>query len=233
MTNADLDQQILDQEARQGERMLESVYRFLGRYVAYPSDHARVAHALWVVHTHAMDIWASTPRICFLSAEPGSGKTRALEISELLTPNPILTFNISPSALFRMIGNAESPPTILFDEVDAIFGPKAKENEDLRTLLNVGHRRSARVHRCVPQGNSFTTEAFPAYAAVAMAGLGSLPDTILSRSVIVRMRRRHTGERVEPFRERTCRPEGAAVLVLIEHWLTEHDVDKQHRKQGH
>jgi hypothetical protein len=65
-----------------------------------------------------------------------------------------------------------------------------------------------------------------------MAGLGSLPDTILSRSVIVRMRRRHTGERVEPFRERTCRPEGAAVRVLIEHWIAEHHHDIEERMQG-
>ena len=126
MTNAELDQQILDEEARQGERMLESVYQFLGKYVAYPSDHAQVAHALWVVHTHPMDIWASTPRICFLSAEPGSGKTRALEISELLTPNPILTFNISPSALFRMIGNEELPADDIVRRSGRNFWPKGE-----------------------------------------------------------------------------------------------------------
>ena len=40
---------------------------------------------------------------------------------------------------------------------------------------------------------------FPAYCAVALAGLGWLPDTILSRSVIIRMRRKLPGEQVEPF----------------------------------
>jgi hypothetical protein len=49
------------------------------------------------------------------------------------------------------------------------------------------------------QGNSVETEEIQAYTPVAIAGLGWLPDTILSRSVIVRMRRRHAGESVEPY----------------------------------
>ena len=51
-------------------------------------------------------------------------------------------------------------------------------------------------------GKEIVTEEIPAYAAVALAGLGWLPDTILTRSVIIRMRRRHQGESVEQFRRR-------------------------------
>src|SRR5205085_2571210 len=67
-----------------GAEILKSVYEYTGSFVAYPSDHARVAHALWIAHAHVMDAWESTPRIAFLSPEPGSGKTRALEITETL-----------------------------------------------------------------------------------------------------------------------------------------------------
>ena len=56
--------------------VLNQVYAFLGRFVSYPSEHARVAHALWCVHAHLMDRWESTPRLAFLSAEPASGKSR-------------------------------------------------------------------------------------------------------------------------------------------------------------
>src|SRR5690349_14986940 len=58
------------------------VGKFLIRFVCYPSEHAHVAHVLWIAHAHCMDAWESTPRIAFLSPEPASGKTRALEISE-------------------------------------------------------------------------------------------------------------------------------------------------------
>jgi hypothetical protein len=84
LTNADLDQQILDNEARQGERALNAVYKFLGRFVSYPDDASRVAHTLWCAHAHLMNHWESTSRLAFLSAEPASGKTRALEVTQLL-----------------------------------------------------------------------------------------------------------------------------------------------------
>jgi hypothetical protein len=45
-----------------GAALLDEVYTFLGRFVAYPSKHARVAHTLWIAHTHLMDAWDSTPR---------------------------------------------------------------------------------------------------------------------------------------------------------------------------
>ncbi len=49
-------------DARQGQRVIEEVYSFLGRFVSYPSDYAQTAHALWIIHAHLMDKWDSTPR---------------------------------------------------------------------------------------------------------------------------------------------------------------------------
>ncbi len=126
-----------------GSAILDDVHAFLGRFVAYPSDDAQVAHTLWIAHTHLMDAWESTPRIAFLSPEPGSGKTRALEVSELLVPNPVEAVNVSPAYLFRQVSDGSGPPTVLFDEVDTVFGARAKDSEDVRGLLNAGHRRGA------------------------------------------------------------------------------------------
>ncbi len=220
--NAELDARVLEHDARQGVTMLNAVHVLLGRFVVYPSEHAKVAHALWCVHTHLMDKWDSTPRIAFLSPEPASGKTRALEVTELLVPRPVVAVNVSPAYLFRKIG-AENGATILFDEIDTVFGPKAKENEEIRGLLNAGHRRGAVAGRCVVHGKKVETEEIPAYAAVALAGLGWLPDTILSRSVIIRMRRRHAGEQVEPFRRRIHVSDGDRIRGLIEAWAASID----------
>jgi hypothetical protein len=132
-----------------------------------------------------------------LSAASRAGrraKPGALEITELLVPNPVVAVNVSPAYLFRKVGSEEGV-TLLYDEIDTVFGPKARENEELRGLLNAGHRKGAVAGRCVVRGKNIETDEIPAYAAVAMAGLGWLPDTILSRSVIIRMRRRHAGRR--------------------------------------
>ena len=222
--NAALDQLVIEADARQGEHMLAEVHKLLGRFVSYPNEHAHTAHALWCVHAHMMDRWDSTPRIAFLSQEPASGKSRALEITELLVPNPVTAVNVSPSYLFRKVG-AEQGATILYDEIDTVFGPKAKENEEIRGLLNAGHRRGAVAGRCVVRGKEIVTEEIQAYSAVALAGLGWLPDTLLSRSVVVRMRRRLQGEKVEAFRRRIHLPEGERIRGLIERWARTVTID--------
>jgi hypothetical protein len=201
--------------------ILDEVHTYLGRFIAYPSEHARVAHTLWIAHTHLMDKWESTPRIAFLSPEPGSGKTRALEITETLVPRPMQSINATAAALFRKVSDPKGPPTILYDEIDTIFGPKAKEHEDIRALINAGHRRGAFAHRCAVKGKQVELEEFPAYCAVALAGLGQLPDTILTRSIVARMRRRAPTENVEPYRHRLHAREGHQLRDRLAAWAVQ------------
>jgi hypothetical protein len=201
-----------------GAVLLNDVRTYLGRFIRYPSEHAAIAHVLWVAHAHLMPCWESTPRLAFLSPEPESGKTRGLEATEPLVPRPINTMNSSANYLFRKAGSDEGQPTVLFDEIDTIFGPKAKEHEDIRAFINSGHRRGATFGRCVVHGSAVTTEEIESFAAVALAGLGWLPDTILTRSIIIRMRRRLRGEHVEPFRHRIHTPEGAVLCRRLIGW---------------
>ncbi len=201
-----------------GADVLNAVQTFLSRFVAYPSQHALVAHVLWIIHAWLMDAWESTPRIAFLSPEPGSGKSRALEVTEPLVPRPVHAVNTTPAYLFRKVSDEAGPPTILFDEIDTVFGPKAKDNEDIRGMLNAGHRKGAIAGRCVMRGKVVETEELPAYCAVALAGLDDLPDTIMTRAVVVRMRRRAPGEHVEPWRLRVNGPEAGQLRDRIADW---------------
>lgn len=221
----DRDNKHSDSEASSGGRqvgysvLLDDIEAYLGRFVAYPSVHARVAHVLWIAHAHCMDAWYSTPRIAFLSPEPGSGKSRALEVTELLVPRAVQAVNVTPAYLFRKVGDEHGRPTILYDEIDTVFGPRTKDNnEEIRGLLNAGHRRDAVAGRCVLKGKVIVTEEIPAYCAVAFAGLGDLPDTILSRSVVVKMRRRAPGEHIEPYRRREHKPAGDLIFERLAKW---------------
>ena len=198
--------------------ILDGVHAFLARFVAYPSEHAHIAHTLWIAHTHLIEAFESTPRLAFLSPEPASGKTRAIEISELLVPRPVCAVNVSPAYLFRKVADEAGRPTILYDEIDTVFGPKARDNEEIRGLLNAGHRKGAVAGRCVVKGKIIETEEIPAYCAVALAGLGDLPDTILTRSIAVPMRRRAPGETVEPYRRRLHEPEGTELRDRLATW---------------
>ncbi|MFF5496359.1 DUF3631 domain-containing protein [Streptomyces aquilus] len=199
-----------------GAALLDEVEAFHRRFNVFPREAAYVAVTLWDAHAHLIDCFDTTPRIAFLSPEPGSGKSRALEIVETLTPKAMTTVNASPNALFRLVEATEGRPTLLFDEIDTVFGPKAGDNEPVRGFLNSGYRRSGKALRCV--GESQTPQFFSAFCAVAMAGLGSLPDTILTRSVIIRMRKRAPNEKVEGYRERIHERQGHALRDRLAKW---------------
>jgi hypothetical protein len=203
-----------------GAALLDDLRAFLSRFIVYPTAHHGDAHALWIAHCWWMDHWDSTPRIAFLSPEPGSGKSRALEVTEPLVPRPVHAVNTTSAYLFRKVSDPLGRPTILYDECDTLFGPKAKEHEEVRGMINAGHRKGAVAGRCVVRGKIVETEELPAYAAVALAGLDDLPDTLMSRSVVVRMKRRAPAESIEPWRRRINGPDAAEICKRLLDWST-------------
>ncbi|MHC0431495.1 DUF3631 domain-containing protein [Streptomyces sp. O3] len=202
-----------------GAALLDEVEAFHRRFNVFPREAAYIAVALWDAHAHLLDCFDSTPRLAFLSPEPGSGKSRALEIVETLVPRPLAAVDASAAALFRSVSGLDGGrPTILYDEIDTVFGPKAGENEQLRAFLNAGHTPRRSMYRCVGDGANQQVQEFPSFCAVAMAGLGNLPDTIMTRSVIIRMRRRAPNEVAEPFRSRVHIAEGHALRDRLAAW---------------
>jgi hypothetical protein len=198
---------------------LDEVEAYLRQFVAYPSEAAVVAHTLWIGHAHMIGVFDNTPRLAFLSPEPGSGKSRALEVTEPLVPRPVVTVNSTPSYVFRKISDEAGTPTLLFDEVDAVFGSRPSDgSEELRGLINSGYRRGAVAGRSVVRGKEVMTEELPSFCAVAMAGLNQLPDTIMTRSVIIRMRKRKSSETILPYRRRVYRVAGEELHAALANW---------------
>jgi hypothetical protein len=195
--------------------VLERVERSLRRFVVL-TDAQADALALWVAHTWAVDASDTTPYLSVTSAEKRSGKTRLLEVLGLLVRDPLPAANATPAALYRAL--AERPATLLLDEVDAIFGPKAREHEDLRALLNAGYRRGTPVLRCVGEGARMKVERFEVYGAKALAGIGGLPDTLADRALAIRLRRRTAVENVERLRVTRPPAELASIREALETW---------------
>lgn len=209
-----------EQKSAIKSNILNEIYEFTGRYVSYPSEHAHIAHVLWIAHTHLMEFWFCTPRLAVLSPERECGKTRLLEVTSTLVPNPTLAVNVSPSFLFRSVANQENLPTILHDEVDIVFSSKSGNYDELRGLLNAGFSKGAVTGRTVKKNDKFIPEYFPSYCAVALAGIGihTLPDTLLSRSIILLMRRRKKNEKVESWRTGRSCVEGQQLREQLESW---------------
>lgn len=204
-------------EGNPGAAILDEVLAFGSRFIAFPSSQAAVAWVAWVIHAHLLDHLDSTPRLAVVAPEKQSGKTRVLEVTETVIPRPLRASSTTTAVLFRLIDSDERP-TILIDEADAIWSERGA-NEELRALLNAGHRRGSNVHRMVGEGARMSARSFSTFAAVALAGIGDLPDTLMDRSVPLRMKRRAPHERVERWRFREGQAEGHALRERITSWL--------------
>jgi hypothetical protein len=196
--------------------LLDSLVALVHRFVVLADAQAWVI-ALWVAHAHAIDAADSTPYLAITSAEKRSGKSRLLELLSPLVPRPIEAANISEAALFRSLAG-ETSSTLLFDEIDGTFGPKARDKEDLRSLINAGYRRGAKAYRCVGDGSKQKVEAFEVFGAKALAGIGELPDTLADRSIPIRLRRRSRSEPVARGRYRTITAAAEPVRELLACW---------------
>ncbi|MGH3611661.1 MAG: DUF3631 domain-containing protein [Pseudonocardia sp.] len=198
-----------------GAALLDAVHSAVARYVVLPSPAAAVAVVLWIAASHAQLAWAHAPRLVIRAPEKRCGKSRLLDLVEALCWAPFITVNSSPAAVYRSI--TPDPPTLLVDEADTIFGPKADGNEDLRGLLNAGHQRNRPAKRYDAAANR--VESIPTFAMAALAGIGTMPDTIEDRAVIIRMRRRAAGEHVAPYRHRRDRPALRTLAAQLHTWL--------------
>jgi hypothetical protein len=197
-----------------GAEILDAVMRFIRRFVSLTEAQAR-AVALWVAHTHAFGAAASTPYLAVNSAEKQSGKTRLLEVSRLLVSRAWFTGRTSAAVLTRKI-DAEHP-TLLLDESDAAFGGEKEYAEALRGILNTGYRLGGAASCCVGQGVNITPKDFSTFCPKAIAGIGKLPDTVIDRSIPIRLKRARRGE-VARFREREAQREGPEIAARLATW---------------
>ncbi|MGW2143203.1 DUF3631 domain-containing protein [Nonomuraea bangladeshensis] len=205
-----------------GAELLDEVKATLQRYVILPTEAAADAVTLWVAATHAVPAWEIATRLFISSPQKRCGKSRLLDIIEALVYEPLVTVNISPAALVRSIG--DDPPTLMLDEADTVFGPKAAgDHEDLRGLINAGFQRNRPYIRW--DATIRKPESCPTFAMVALAGIGNMPDTIMDRAVIVKMRRRAPGESVKSFRGRRDRPGLLDLRNRLHAWIRAHLTD--------
>lgn len=167
---------------------------FIRRYCILPET-AYLPLALWAVASHIPDAFGAFPYVALLSPAKGCGKTRVLEILELLCANPQRITTASPASIFRMMKDS---PTLLMDEVEALRNSKPSESaQAILSILNAGHRKGATVTRCVPP--DWGVEHFPVYGPKAFAAIGKLPDTLADRCICISMQRKTASQLVERF----------------------------------
>ena len=174
-----------------GASLLDGIKTQVQRYVVLHEASA-IAIALWIVHTYCFHAFEFSPRLAITSPEKRCGKTTLLGVVEAMVSKPLSASNITAAAIFRTVEDCR--PTLLIDEADTFL----PDNEELRGVLNSGHKCTGNIIRLV--GDDHKPRQFATFCPTAIAAIGTLPGTIEDRAVIVRLRRRLQHEPAAPLR---------------------------------
>jgi hypothetical protein len=159
--------------------------------VAPPSVHADGTQYQWLGHAWTLSAFDLTPTLLIYSPTKRCGKSRVLELLAVLVPKPLPAVHLTPATIYRSI--EQWRPTLMVDEVDF------DKNSDLVIILNSSYRRtSSAVPRCV--GSDFVVRLFSTWCAKVVASNKILPETLIDRSIVVKIHRKRLDEYVAPLK---------------------------------
>lgn len=159
------------------------------------SPHEVCAVSLWTLHTYTIrepgqaQICEFSPILFISSPEKSCGKSTLVELLADLVPRPLMASNISEAAMFRIIESRR--PTLFLDEIDTFFGNR----KEISGVLNSGCRQAGRFIRMGGKNFDIPIE-LRTWGAKCISGIGTIPDTVESRCLKVRLKRKLPSETV-------------------------------------
>jgi hypothetical protein len=184
--------------------VLDAALVQVARYIVAP-EHTLAVLVLWCAHAHIVHNekvrLQRSPRLAIQASERGAGKSTTLEIVACLTPRSDSSASYTTATIYRDL--ALERPTLCLDEADTLLTDDGKK--DIVSVLNIGDRRNAAiVKRSVPlPKGGWRTERFNVFGAVAIAGVGELPEGLQERSVRFYLRKARGDQVPEHLRDGT------------------------------
>lgn len=172
-----------------GAALADEIRDRLRAHVVFERATDADALAVWVLGAYAMDVWGLFPKVMITAPERACGKSTLANVLATVAPRALSASNATAAAIFR--GIELWAPTLVLDEVDTWLD----EKPELRGVINSGHDRDgAHILRCV--GDDHEPRQFSTWCPMIISGIGKPADTIVSRSIVVSLRRRLPHEKV-------------------------------------
>ena len=191
-----------------GGELADALVADLKEYVSLGSYYAEAIIG-WVFHTYFLDLEIITPRLFITAATKGSGKTTVLNWLKPIAYKGHYVSSYTGAYLDRTI--EKHRPTFHMDEADTVMqGEKA---EAIRNIINSGFDPEGTTGKC--DGPKNEPRDFSTYCAMAIAGNGLLNATILDRSIIIKMKKKHAGELVKKLRQKKRKTEVAEYSSML------------------
>ena len=155
-------------------------------HVVLQSESDAHAITLWIASSYLLDHWNLFPKLLINSPERACGKTTALQVIEAFVPNGRIASSITAAAVYRFIESCS--PTLLIDEADRSL----KSNEELNAIINAGHTRRTATKMLSTKNSDGNWEfsELSLWCPQVIAGIGEFEDTLMSRSIVINLRRK-------------------------------------------
>lgn len=177
----------------QPAELLDGLSDFFGRFIFARREILDTA-ALHVVFGHAIDAFSIAPRLFITSPERECGKTLFVEIIASMSQRCLIASAVTDAVLPRLVERFR--PTVVLDEIDTY---RLREREGLAGILNSGQRRRS-AYAWKTTGENHEPKRFSTWAGYVFAGIaGKMPDTVLSRCIVLPLGRKPRDVQLERF----------------------------------
>jgi len=166
------------------DALWKDCYQFVYEHLDVMDEDLYHIYVGWVHHTWMVERFDSVPYLHFYG-ERNTGKTRALDLLNVLCYRPMLSPSVSGAAVYYAMDYYH--PTFLLDEFEMY--EKMKESKaEVIGVLNAGYRRGQGVYRVgsVSEGNP-TLRRFSVFGPKALSSIKELPAALDSRCITFRM----------------------------------------------
>ena len=172
--------------------LIQEVRAFIQRFTVL-TDYQAYTVTLFVINTWVHDYSSVSPVLNVNSPARGCGKSTLLSCLAELCKKPMISNGTTAAALCRNMDKYR--PTVIYDEADMFM----KGDKRMLGILNSGYtKKQAWTTMCVGDNNEPTD--FYLYAPKVIAGIGSLDDTLMSRCIMIEMKRKLPSEAIESIR---------------------------------
>jgi len=198
-----------------GAELVKEIEAEILKYSVLPPKAETIA-ALWVIHTYCIDAFSCSPFLIINSPVMRCGKSTLMTTLSRIAMKPLMASNITPSAVFRCITKWQ--PTLFFDEADTFL---TGDNEDMRGILNSGHtRHGAKVIRIETIDGEFVPAVFSTWCPKAIALIGSLPETLMDRGIVLPLQRKGSAEQTQK-QPLEIPPDAILIQQKIMRWIND------------
>lgn len=174
--------------------LLNEIEKFILDRMVLPPD-ASIIITLWILQTYFMDWIYTFGYLGINSPEKQCGKSLILKLLRAFVKNGYQTTQISAPTLYRFI--EEYKVTLLIDEFDSL-----KSDKDMANALNAGYERgNSALKTNMDKGGAI--EKYDPFCAKVLCGINltdKIPDSTISRTIIINLKRKYTNDIKSRFR---------------------------------